>query len=131
MADRSPDWLAQARGELSAARHLFSGGHWAWCCFTCHQSAEKALKAILERFREPRLGHNLNDLCLGAERHVAVPHSVRQACARLNRLYIPTWYPDAFPSGTPVAQFFEDDACAAITDAEEVLHFVESALGSP
>ena len=40
--DRSNDWLDQARGELAAARVLLTAGHWAWCCFTSQQAAEKA-----------------------------------------------------------------------------------------
>jgi HEPN domain-containing protein len=129
--DRSTDWLSQARGELAAARHLLAGGHWAWCCFTCQQAAEKALKAGLEHFRDGRMGHNLNDLRQGLEAHVTVPLAVQEACARLNRYYIPTRYPDAFPSGAPVAQFLEADATSALADAEEVTQFVGATLGPP
>lgn len=123
--------MTQARGEFSAARHLLAGGHWAWCCFTCHQAAEKALKAALERHHDGRPGHNLNELRVAVQTHLAVPVAVEDACTRLNRLYIPTRYPDAYPSGAPVAQYVESDARQALADAEEVLRFVESALGSP
>jgi HEPN domain-containing protein len=129
--DRSNDWLDQARGELAAARDLLAGGHWAWCCFTSQQAAEKALKGALERFRAGRAGHNLNELRQAVAAHLAVPLAIQEACARLNRLYIPTRYPDAFPSGAPIEQFFERDAREALTDAEEVIAFVGAALGSP
>jgi HEPN domain-containing protein len=129
--DRSPDWLEQARGELAAARDLLAGGHWAWCCFTCQQVAEKALKGALEYFHSGRPGHNLNELRESLEAHVAVPTAVQQACARLNFFYIPTRYPDAFPSGAPVGQFFEPNAREALADAEEVIQFVGTTLGSP
>lgn len=128
--DRSDDWLGQARGELAAARDLLAGGHWAWCCFTSQQAAEKALKGALEHFHAGRLGHNLNELRESLEAHTAVPTPIQEACARLNRHYIPTRYPDAFPSGSPVAQFFERDAQEALADAEEVIQFVGSTLGS-
>jgi HEPN domain-containing protein len=129
--DRSDDWLGQGRGELAAARDLLVGGHWAWCCFTCQQAAEKALKAALEHFRAGRPGHNLNELRQAVEAHTAVPVAIQDACARLNRFYIPTRYPDAFPSGMPVDQFFERDAREALADAEEMIQFVGAALGSP
>jgi HEPN domain-containing protein len=129
--DRSGDWYGQALGELAAARDLLTGSHWAWCCFTNQQAAEKALKAALEHFRDGRAGHNLNDLRQAVEAHIAVPAAVQDACARLNRYYIPTRYPDAFPSGIPVAQFFENDARQALADAEEVIQFVGAALGPP
>jgi HEPN domain-containing protein len=129
--DRSDDWLGQGRGELAAARDLLTGGHWAWCCFTCQQAAEKALKAVLEHFRVGRTGHNLNELRQAVEVHMAVPIAIQEGCARLNRYYIPTRYPDAFPSGMPVEQFFERDAREALADAEEVIQFVGTTLGSP
>jgi HEPN domain-containing protein len=129
--DRSSDWLGQGRGELAAARDLLTGGHWAWCCFTSQQAAEKALEAALEHFRAGRTGHNLNELRQALEAHVAVPMPIQEACARLNRYYIPTRYPDAFPSGMPVEQFFEPDATEAVADAEEVIRFVGATLGSP
>src|SRR5687767_4379088 len=81
--------MAQSQGELSAAQHLLAGGHWAWCCFTCHQAADKALKAALEHFHDGRMGHNLNDLRYGLQTHVTVPVPIQEACTRLNRLYIP------------------------------------------
>jgi HEPN domain-containing protein len=60
-----------------------------------------------------------------------VPQAIQDACARLNRYYIPTRYPDAFPSGAPIQQFFEADAREALGDAEEVCRFVEQLIGSP
>jgi len=129
--DRSDDWLGQGRAELAAARDLFAAGHWAWCCFTSQQAAEKALKGALEHFRAGRPGHNLNELRQALEVHATVPTPIQEACARLNRHYIPTRYPDAFPSGMPVAQFFEPDAREALADAEEVIRFVGATLGSP
>jgi HEPN domain-containing protein len=129
--DRSGDWLGQGRGELAAARDLLAAGHWAWCCFTSQQAAEKALKAALEHFRVGRPGHNLNELRQALAAHVTIPTAIEEACARLNRYYIPTRYPDAFPSGVPVEQYYERDAREALSDGEEVIQFVAATLGSP
>ena len=128
---RARDWLKEAQAELHAGRDLLSGGHWAWCCFTCQQAAEKALKAICEHFRNPQFGHNLNLLLQGVDPHTAVSDSVRMACARLNRHYIPTRYPNAFDRGAAAEQFFEPDARQALQDTEEVYRFAESVIGSP
>ena len=122
---RDEDWLTEARAESRAARDLLRGGHWSWCCFTAQQAAEKALKAVCERLRVPHFGHNLNMLRQAIEAQVAVPDSVRQAGARLNRYYIPTRYPDAFDRGAPSDQFFEADARDAMRDVEEVMDFAE------
>lgn len=34
MVQRARDWLKEALAELSAARDLYKGAHWSWCCFT-------------------------------------------------------------------------------------------------
>jgi len=96
---RDQDWLREAHAELQAARDLFRGGHWSWCCFTCQQTAEKALKALCEHFRNPQFGHNLNLLRQALEAHMSMLESAQMACARLNRYYILTRYPNAFDRG--------------------------------
>lgn len=127
---RTQDWLKEAQAELRAARDLYKGEHWSWCCFTCQQAAEKALKAICEHFRTPQVGHNLNVLLEALEATTALPETVKRACARLNRYYIPTRYPNAFDRGAPAEQFFEPDARLALEDAEEVCKFAEDLVGS-
>jgi HEPN domain-containing protein len=122
--ERSEDWYGQAEDELAAAGTLLAGGHWFWCCFTCQQAAEKALKSALERLREDRMGHSLPDLCLRLSHHAPVPAAILDASRRLSRHYIPTRYPDAHPSGKPSEQFGESDARQAMSDAEEVIRFV-------
>lgn len=128
---RTKDWLREAKAELKAAKTLFQGEHWSWCCFTCQQAAEKALKAICEHFRTPQLGHNLNILLDAVKAHVAVDNRLERGCASLNRYYIPTRYPDAFDRGAPADQFFEGDAREALEDAEEVIRFAEGTTGLP
>jgi HEPN domain-containing protein len=126
---RAQDWFDEAVEELRAARDLRTTGHYSWACFTCQQAAEKALKALAERLtRALPTGHNLNDLLSDIEAYQPVSATVRDASRRLNRLYIPTRYPDAFPSGVPAHQYAEDDADQAIADAEEVIDFVRRHL---
>jgi HEPN domain-containing protein len=127
---RAADWLREAEAELDAARNLFEGRHWSWCCFTAQQAAEKALKAICEQRRSPQVGHNLNLLLQAIEAQGPVPPSVRTACARLNRHYIPTRYPNSFDRGAPVDQYFEGDARQALEDATEVVELAQRTVGS-
>jgi HEPN domain-containing protein len=124
MANRAGDWLRQAEDDLGAARDLRVARRYSAACFMAQQSAEKALKALLEHHRLVVAGHNLNDLLARVPPPVAASQAITDACRRLNRLYIPTRYPDAHPSGAPADQFADPDAAAAITDAEEVLNFV-------
>src|SRR5262249_33204521 len=106
-------------------------GHHAWACFAAQQAAEGALKALLERYRLPVQGHNLLDLLVRLPRTLAPPADLRQACVRLNLLYISTRYPDAFPSGVPAAMFTEQSALEAIADAELVLAFARPVIQAP
>lgn len=130
LVQRTEDWLREAQAELRAGRDLLKGKHWSWCCFTCQQAAERALKAMCEHFRSPQFGHNLNLLLQAIEAYTPVSGSVQMACARLNRYYIPTRYPNAFDRGAPADQFFEADARQALQDAEEVMSFAESVVRS-
>jgi HEPN domain-containing protein len=125
---RSIDWLKQSEAEFKAATDLLNTNNFAWCCFTAQQSAEKSIKAILNHIQCGALGHNLNTLIQEIEQHLQVDKAVVDACIRLNRLYIPTRYPDAFASGVPAEQYFDQDANQAVQDAEEVLHFARTII---
>jgi len=126
---RTADWLEQAKGELKAAKDLYATLNYAWCCFTCQQAAEKALKAILEHLGSPTIGHNLLALLNEVSKLTEVPDRVRRACTILNRYYIPTRYPNAFPSGAPIHMFDKRDAEEALSYAEEVLKFAREVTG--
>ena len=126
---RTRDWLDQAEGDLKAARDLCDTGNYAWSCFASQQSAEKSLKAILESLAIPSIGRNLLPLASTVSEKIKVPDSVKSACKRLNRFYIPTRYPNAFPSGAPVHMYDKEDAVQALKDAEEVFNFAKKVTG--
>ena len=125
---RSIDWLKQSEAEFKAATDLLNTNNFAWCCFTAQQSAEKSIKAILNHLQSDALGHNLNTLIQEVEQHLQVNQAVINACIRLNRFYIPTRYPDAFASGVPAEQYFDQDANQAVQDADEVLRFARTII---
>lgn len=121
--------MDQAKGEFKAARDLFATSNYAWCCFACHQAAEKALKAILEHFGTPTAGHNLIALINEVSKFTAVPSGVETACRILNRYYIPTRYPDAFPSGASIHMFNRDDAEEALGHVGKVIELAGKITG--
>lgn len=126
---RTADWMEQAKGELKAAKDLYATSNYAWCCFTCQQAAEKALKAILEHLGTPTIGYNLLALVSEISKHINVPKEVEDACRILNRYYIPTRYPNAFSSGAPVHMFNEDDAKDALERLGKVMEFAREITG--
>lgn len=47
MNPAAESWLKQAAEDLRYARSALRDRYFAWACFACQQSAEKALKAVL------------------------------------------------------------------------------------
>jgi len=129
MVKRTADWMEQAKGEFKAAKDLYNTKNYAWCCFACQQAAEKALKSILEHLGSPTSGHNLLMLVNEISAYITVPQNVVDACRILNRYYIPTRYPNAFPSGAPIHMFDEKDAMEALELVERVLNFARQVTG--
>ncbi len=121
--------MEQAKGEFKAAKDLFATSNYAWCCFTCQQTAEKALKAILEHLGSPTAGHNLIALAIEVSSLIQTPREIEVACRILNRYYIPTRYPNAFPSGAPIHMFDKDDAREALEHTEKVVNFAKTVTG--
>jgi len=117
---RWADWLGQARAELSAAEWLLEGDRHAWCCFTCQQAAEKALKALLDKNGIMRPGHDM----LGLLGQLAITDPIVSAAARrLNCYEVATRYPDVHPTGVPAEQYVKSDAQSALEDARAILDF--------
>ena len=126
---RTADWLRQAEADFRAANNLTRSEDYAFACFAAQQAAEKALKAVLEERVVPAFGHDLFEL-VGAvqDTGLTVPGDVVEACARLNRMYIPTRYPDAFAAGAPADRFTRQDAEGAVADAERIIGFARGAV---
>lgn len=127
--NRWNDWWRQAHMELRAATNLQVTGDHAWCCFTCQQAAEKALKAVLEQRGHEHEGHSLNLLLRRLFGEDDPPRELVRACARLSRLYIPTRYPDAVVEGAPADQYLEEDAQQSLEDLRVIVDYVGRAVG--
>lgn len=53
-----------------------------------------------------------------------VPSYIEDYCMRLNKMYIPTRYPDAWSEGIPEDQYSKSEAEEAIAMAEKVVNWV-------
>ncbi|MFM7550651.1 MAG: HEPN domain-containing protein, partial [Cyanobacteriota bacterium] len=62
MADRSADWLEQARRDLEQAEQSMQAGRHEWACFAAHQAVEKALKGLNLACGQQAWGHTLTRL---------------------------------------------------------------------
>jgi HEPN domain-containing protein len=123
--ERSRDWLAQARRDLEKSRLDLRHGFHEWACFTAHQAAEKALKAVFQASGATVRGHSLLRLLQELQADESLLHSARV----LDRYYIEARYPNGFPSGTPMEYFDETLAREAIDAAEAIVRFSSDHLG--
>jgi HEPN domain-containing protein len=123
------NWMEQARRSFHAGELVEQGSEHFMACFSYQQAAEMALKAGLEALGLDHQGHYLPGLLstLAARRGTEAPDGVAGAARRLNRLYIPTRYPDA-EGGVPAENYDADDSARARSDAQRVIEYVESGL---
>jgi len=124
-------WFAQAAADLRAAENSKRTGSHEWACFQAQQAAEKALKAAwLANGFEP-WGHSVlklvDDYPEEAVR-LGVLGPLRSSAKALDKLYIPTRYPNGLPDLTPFEVYTDVEAQAAIAAAGGVIAACERLL---
>lgn len=128
MPERSRDWFGQAEHDLQKARLDLEWRYYEWACFTAHQAAEKAVKAVYQALHGEARGHSVRELLgtLGLQ----PPQSVLGYATALDRFYIPTRYPNGLPAGLPHDYFLQDDAARAVEAAEGILAWCQGYIPS-
>ncbi len=124
--DRYVDWLEEALDDYSTAQDLYKLRRYSKAAFFSHQACEKALKALLmKKLRHYRPIHSVSKLLEEASSFAQVSDDLMRKASYLDRFFIPTRYPNAWPSGAPHKHYTEEDAKKAIEYAGEILEFVE------
>ena len=126
--DRSGDWMEQSSILLHQAKWLRKGEFYPGSCFNSQQAAEMALKALLQSRHVDAWGHMLTKLLAMMPEGTTVPDEVHAAAAALDRLYIPTRYPNGFEEGVPRDYFRASDADDALEHAELIVAFCRGAM---
>lgn len=126
MVERSADWIDQAEGDLEHAKNDLKSGYYDWACFSAQQSAEKAVKAVLQKLGAEAWGHSVYDLILNLKEDV--DEMLLNYALELDKAYIPTRYPNAHPSSSPRRRYTKMEAERLIKYAEEILKFCKSLL---
>jgi HEPN domain-containing protein len=123
-------WFRQAEDDLAAARILTANQKFAQACFLCQQAGEKAMKAIWFWTDEDPWGHSvvklIDDLEKESLRSRLLP--LRSDALQLDRLYIPTRYPNGLPDLIPLEAFSTDEAEIAEKAATRILEVVRELL---
>lgn len=130
MPNRSQDWMSQAERDFERARIDVQYAFYEWACFTCQQSAEKAVKAVHYSLNRSVRGHGilylLTDLLAGEP--IEAAEGLKTSARVLDRYYIEARYPNGFPSGRPADYFDLTIATEAIHACETILSFCRDHL---
>lgn len=140
--ERSADWLDQAMGNLAHAESDVERGFYDWACFSAHQAAEMALKAVFQRHGAVAWGHSVADLLASLEpssdsdapvepdAHGQAIATLRSAALELDKAYIPTRYPDAHPSGSPRDLYSLTEAQRLVEHARSIVQLCTDLLSA-
>jgi HEPN domain-containing protein len=117
-------WLESSDDESRVAQELTRLDAFNAAVLHCEQAAQMALKGLLRGvgLGEHAWGHSLTELASRAVDHAGLEltEEVAQALAVLERDHMPTRYPDALVTGTPLGNYSLADADRATTTSERI-----------
>lgn len=127
-------WLAQAEADLRAARASTLAGSHEWACFQAQQAGEKVLKAFWMHHAADPWGHSLLRLIdefpeQNLRDSLLRPLTGKARC--LDKLYIPTRYPNGLPDLAPFQVYGEEDAGQGILAAQGILDALRPLIMAP
>lgn len=122
-------WYRQGIDDLDAAQALLTAQKFAQACFYAQQAAKKGLKAVWISLDNDPWGHS----CTRLIRDMPQPAQTQfnpliELALALDKLYIPTCYPDALAELTPAEAFTRNEARTALAAAEQLLNQVNQWL---
>ena len=130
LAREARRWLLQAIDDLEAAEALRRAGKFAQAAFFAQQSGEKAMRAVWFWIDEDPWGHSVARLVRDLPRKDLRLRfqDLLEVAFGLDKLYIPTRYPDALADLTPGESYTESEARAAIEAARALLERARAVL---
>jgi HEPN domain-containing protein len=125
-------WLLTAKDDLDTAIILKEKKKNAHACFHAQQAVEKAVKAVWYFYDEDPWGHSIFKLIQELEEVDADAFSLlnqfTNEAKKLDRLYIPTRYPNGLPDITPDMAYSEDDSHDSIETAKKIINQIETII---
>jgi len=121
------DWLDQGKRDLEKAKLDLKYKYYEWACFTSQQAAEKVVKSLGMKLGLDMWGHSLLEMLkiLEKEKLLEIHEKIFELAKMLDKYYIPTRYPNSFPSGKPSDYYTEKEAEEAINAASNIIRFCE------
>lgn len=122
-------WLAFAGDDLRIIQTVIKEGVYHLACFHAQQSAEKSLKGFIIFYKGSiEKTHSLVELLNEAIRINRELERFRDYCLILDRYYILTRYPDAFPGVLPAGLPGKERAQEALKYTQEIFDFIKGVL---
>ena len=119
-------WISMARATLKSAEGDLERGDYNWACFKAQQSAEFSLKALHHGLGLSGYGHSLSRLLMELrDKGLRFDEVLIERAKALDKLYVPTRYPNAWAEGAPHEYYTRSDAEEAIRAAREIMEWVE------
>lgn len=121
-------WYETAESDFDAAYIMSKNRKYAHACFLSQQASEKALKALHYYYDSDSWGHSIVKL-IDELKHIDMilydkfTHLLDDA-RLLDKLYIPTRYPNGLPDITPDMAYSQKDAIEALASAQRILEKV-------
>ncbi|MBT3273034.1 MAG: HEPN domain-containing protein [Spirochaetales bacterium] len=116
-------WLSQALADIQAAKKSKDTESFEWACFQSQQAAEKALKALWFHSELDPWGHSVYRLITEFSGDTAIKDLADDGLL-LDKLYIPTRYPNGLPDLAPHEAYGRRDADGAIEASEKIMQVV-------
>lgn len=129
MSNRAADWFRQAEADLQHARHSHRDAAYEWACFAAQQASEKAAKAAHAALGQEAWGHVVTELLDALRPSIpGIDVPLLDRARALDKLYIPTRYPNGLAGGAPADFYTRAEAERAIEDAEAVIEICRRVL---
>lgn len=122
-------WFEEGENDISTANILLEHEKYNPSAFYSQQAAEKILKGLLLAYNEATWGHSVLSLLRRLDEIMDVDINEIEQCAKeLDRHYIPSRYPDAYPSGRPEDYYTEKMAKEALICALKIKEFAQNLM---
>jgi len=128
--DDSKRWLKQAEADINAAKGSIKNQNYEWACFQSQQSGEKTLKALWYYYSFDPWGHSIVKLIQEfpeAEIKKLLLKLLNNA-KELDKLYIPTRYPNGLPDLTPSEVYTKEESSKAVESSKTILEQIKKIL---
>lgn len=124
--ERYRDWLIEALDDYQAALDLYKHGRFSKVCYLSHQAAEKAVKALsIKKLHKYPTIHSVAEILRRLSKKLNIPEKLIEAGRKLDKHYILSRYPNAWPYGAPCQHYTKEDAEEALKNAREVIEYVK------